>query len=158
MKKLILVTSSISLLFLSACANLQPAATIKEGHFRFENFYMAHKNPNELVFLACFRKKKSEWIQARQFEAGEHDLWVSAVTQLPSVKNSKKSVYLNFKVKLEANKNYRLNSTRNEGDISVWIENKETGEMVTEVQTGELRPDLFTDVREQYKNCRAGTV
>jgi len=132
--------------------------SIETGKFRFENFQQDRSKNIEYVYLMCFHKKVTPYIYAKQMLAGEHDLWVKATSSRRGVKNSIKEAIVNFKVNLEAGKNYQLNRKKTDGEIAIWIQNIDTGEIVSNVIKTKLKIRLIVDERLRRKQCQSGSV
>ena len=133
-------------------------ADIKDGHFRFENFKRT-KSPNkELVHLMCYAKKPTSWAQPKQYQAGEHDLWVKALVYRQDVPNSEKHAFANFKVNLEQGKNYMINRKVEGEHISLWIQEVESGVGVSDVVVAQLKQPRLEERQLRLEQCRSGTI
>jgi len=153
--RLIIVVNTALLV---SCSLFPIKTEIQEGHFRFENFKRDKGLDREYVYLLCYRKKPSDWFEPRQYIAGEHVLWVKAHTNKRSVKNSAKEAYVNFDIKLLPDKSYMLNREIDKNSISIWIQETETGNVVSEVKTVDLeRPFLMQELHDK-KMCDSSTI
>ena len=141
--------------FLSACIHLP--VTVKDNHFRFENFRTLDKNPVELVRLMCFRKKPTYRINTKQYVSGKHSLWLMATIEVNKHQYLAKEAVANFNVTLEAGKSYMPNRKIQQGNISMWIQEVDSGLIVSDIVTKELSyPTFKGNLRE--KQCKSGTV
>ncbi|MFT6529820.1 MAG: hypothetical protein ACJAZB_001471 [Psychrosphaera sp.] len=153
--------SFLALLFSASiigCSAIPANDEIKANHFRFVNFKSDTGALLEYVHLMCFRKKPTEWTEPKQFEAGEHSLWVKANISRLDFANSKTEAFVNFKVKLEANKTYTLKRKLEGQKILMWIVDVETGQAVSEVLEGELKKEPIYLGNKRIKTCRSGTI
>lgn len=131
---------------------------IKDGHFRFENFKRVTSPNIELVHLMCYAKKPTSWTQPKQYQAGEHNLWVKAQISRANVPASEKHAYANFKVKLEQGKSYMLNRKISGDHISLWIQEVETGIGVSDVVVAQLQQPLIEERQLRLEQCRSGSI
>ena len=154
--KVILTLMLLIFIYNSNAAPLTDA--IKTEHFRFENFQQDRRKNIEYVYLMCHRKKVTPYIYAKQMLAGDHNLWVRATSSRRGVKNSIKEAIVNFKVNLAAGKNYQLNREKKDGKIAIWIQDIETGEIVSDVIKTKLKIRLIVDERLRRKQCQSGSV
>ncbi|GAA5130452.1 hypothetical protein [Thalassotalea piscium] len=141
-----------------SCSVLPIKAEIKEDHFRFENFKNVESTEIEYAHLMCFKKKPTTWSEPKQYISGEHDLWVKASVTKRHIPESTKETYVNFKVKLDANKSYMLNRKLDNDKIALWIQEVDTGVNVSEVITSELKNPLVFDELLRKRQCKSGTV
>ncbi|PKH91431.1 hypothetical protein CXF76_11710 [Pseudoalteromonas sp. 78C3] len=143
---------------LLGCSNLPIKTDIKEDHFRLENFKREQGVDLEYVHLMCFNKKPTQWAEPKQYISGEHDLWVKARVSNPDVLNSQKEAFVNFNVNLDSDKSYMLNRKREGDKISIWIQEVETGTVVSQVLTDELSRPLQIDNELRKRQCRSGSI
>ncbi|MEP1448724.1 MAG: hypothetical protein ABJK37_21640 [Paraglaciecola sp.] len=101
--------SLILILSLTGCSLFPFETAIKENHFRFENFKRDVGDDLEFVYLMCSHKKPIGWEQPKQYESGEHNLWVMVETYQRDIPISYKVAVVNFDVNLQADKSYMLN-------------------------------------------------
>ncbi|MFT2091482.1 hypothetical protein [Paraglaciecola sp. 2405UD69-4] len=150
------VLSSILVgLTLSGCSNFSPK--IADNHLRFENFRRLQNYDVELVYLMCENHRPVSWTSPKQFTSGEHDLWVKAKFGDIERMSSAKEAIVNFKVNLDEGKAYMLNRNVKADTVSLWIQESETGLVVSEVITEKLElPNFVGNLRE--KQCESGTV
>ncbi|WP_231612837.1 hypothetical protein [Pseudoalteromonas sp. NZS11_1] len=106
----------------------------------------------------CFNKKPTQWAEPKQYISGEHDLWVKASVSNPDVLNSQKEAFVNFNVNLDSDKSYMLNRKREGDKISIWIQEVETGTVVSQVLTDELSRPLQIDNELRKRQCRSGSI
>ncbi len=151
------ITSVLSV-FLFGCSTLPFQAEVKDEHFRLENFKDDKGKDIDYVYLNCFHKRPTAWSEPKQFEAGEHDLWVRAVTARRGVGNSKKEAFVNFKMELEAGKSYMFNRKFTDDEASIWIQESASGKVVSDVLTAKLRTPLIIDDNLRKTQCESGSV
>ncbi len=149
-------------LFLSSalvsCSHLPVKAQVKEHHFRLENFSAEQGTKSELVYLMCFHKRPTEWSAPKQYLAGEHQLWVKASVEDRGLGQDVKEAFVQFKVKLEAGKSYMLNRAIEDNQISLWIQETETGAKASDVIVTKLKQPLLVEENLRKTQCREGTV
>jgi len=148
---LILLSSAIL-----SCSNMQISKDIDEDKFRFQNFQVLSGPVLESVSLLCYRKKITDWHGARQYEAGEHTLLVKAEIKF------ERQAYVTFNVKLNAGHNYILNRTIENEEISIWIEDIDSGMKVSTIETAQLkfinRHKLIYYAKEEKKACKSSSI
>lgn len=132
--------------------------TVKDNHFRFENFKREISSTLEYVYLLCSHKKVTHWTQAKQYQSGAHDLWVKASTVKSGIPSTRKETYVNFKVTLDAGKSYMLNREINNDDIALWIQEIETGIKVSPIISSKLDYPRFKNENDAKYRCKAGTI
>ena len=76
----------------------------------------------------------------------------------PDVLNSQKEAFVNFNVNLDSDKSYMLNRKREGDKISIWIQEVETGTVVSQVLTDELSRPLQIDNELRKRQCRSGSI
>ncbi|XQW86361.1 hypothetical protein ACOYR1_06450 [Thalassotalea piscium] len=158
MKNLKLLLIPILSATLLSCCLAPIKAEVKENHFRLENFKRDKGSKVEYVHLMCFQKKPTEWAEPKQYLSGEHDLWVKASISEPDLINSTKEAFVDFKVKLAPNKSYMLNRKLVDDKISIWIQEVDTGAVVSDVITSKLsRPPIIDDILRK-RQCQSGSV
>ncbi|WP_206483873.1 hypothetical protein [Thalassotalea sp. G2M2-11] len=140
------------------CSVLPVKVGVKENNFRFENFKRVNGSDSEYVHLMCHQKKPTSWAQPKQYLSGEHDLWVKASTSNRHIPNSTREAFVNFKVKLEPNKNYMLNRKVVDDKISIWIQEVDTGLGVSEVLVTQLRQPLLIERNLRKTQCESGSI
>ena len=146
------------LTFTFLCGFLPIKADVKDGHFRFENFKRTKSPDKELVHLMCHAKKPTSWTQPKQYQAGEHDLWVKAQVYRDNTPASEKHAFANFKVNLEQGKSYMLNRKLEGEHISLWIQEVDTGVSVSDVVVAQLKQPLAEERQLRLNQCRSGTI
>ncbi|MEP1382616.1 MAG: hypothetical protein ABJK64_02340 [Paraglaciecola sp.] len=153
----ILLPSILVSLALSGCSNFSPE--IADDNFRFENFRRIQNYDIELVYLMCENQRPVSWTSPKQFKSGAHDLWVKARFGDSESMNLAKEAVVNFKVTLDEGKAYMLNRKITEGkdSVALWIQESQTGIVVSEVITEELiLPPFVGSLRQQQ--CKSGSV
>ena len=152
----LLVVSLVS----ASCGVLPIKAEIKENHFRIENFKRDQDDDLEYVHLMCRNKKPANWFGAEQHTQGPHDFWVTARFSRRGIPHSERVAFVNFKVNLAANKSYMLNRSIADDMVSVWLQDVDTGEQVSEVITTQLeRPKDFKNAHNlRIKQCKSSSI
>jgi hypothetical protein len=150
--------SLLLILSLSGCGILPIETAIKENHFRFENFKRDVSDDLEFVYLMCSHKKPISWEQAKQYESGEHNLWVMVETYRRDIPTSYRVAVVNFDVNLPPNKSYMLNRKIVKRKAFLWIQEVDTGLIVSEISEADLKRPLSYDFLEKRKQCKTGTV
>ena len=149
----LLIASSIS-----GCSILPFKTEIKENHFRFENFRQEDGTKRESIRLLCYKQSPSAWFEPRQYIAGEHVLWVKASTKKQAVVNSTREAYVKFVVDLLPNKSYMLNRKVVEDDISIWVQDVSSGEVVSKVEVSQLKRPLLMEELRVKQMCESSTI
>lgn len=143
---------------LLGCSSLPITTEIKEDHFRFENF-KRDIGPNlEYVHLMCFHKKPVGWAEPKQYPSGKQNLWVKARVLHEDFLNSEKEAFVNFNVDLKPEISYMLNREINENNITLWIQEVNTGVVVSDVKTETLERPLQVDESLRRRQCRTSSV
>jgi len=153
-------SKTFSLLLVAAvsfsCSNMKAPKKIDEGKFRFQNFEVLSGPQLESIRLLCYRKKPSDWFGARQYEAGEHKLFVRAEIE------PRRQAYVSFNVKLAAGHNYILNRTIEGESISIWIEDIDSGLTVSTTETTQLElinnHKHFYYTNKEKKACEKSSI
>ena len=158
MKNLNLVLVSALSMVALGCSVFPIKAQVEENHFRFENFKRDKGLDLEYVHLMCYLKRPVSWAEPKQYEAGEHNLWVRADVSNRSFDDSTKEAIVNFKVKLESDKSYMLNRKITDDKIAIWIQEVDTGLVVSEILTPELKKPLLVDYSLRKDQCESGSV
>jgi hypothetical protein len=143
---------------LTGCGIIPIETAIKDNHFRFENFKRDVSDDLEYVYLMCSHKKPVSWEQAKQYESGEHSLWVMVETYRRDIPISLRVSVVNFDVNLQADKSYMLNRKIVDRKASLWIQEVETGLIVSDVLLADLEKPLSYDFLEKREQCKTGTV
>lgn len=139
----------------TGCSSFSPE--IADNNFRFENFRRLQNYDVELVYLMCENKRPTSWTSPKELTSGEHDLWVKARFGDSEAMNQAKEAVVNFKVSLNEGKAYMLNRKISDDTVSLWIQESQTGLVVSEVKTAKLAlPPFVGNLRE--KQCKSGTV
>ena len=93
-----------------------------------------------------------------EYLSGEHDLWVKAVVSKTDIQNSRREAFVNFDVELAAGNTYVLNRKVDEKQISIWIQNAETGVVVSDVKVAKLALPKLVEKRLRREQCESGTI
>lgn len=158
MKKCTLATGAVLVAALMGCSALPIKSEIKENHFRFENFEREGSLTQEYIHLLCFNQKPTGWTEPRQYKSGPQSLWVLASISERDIANSTKQAFYKFDITLESKKSYMLNRKRSGNNLSVWIQEADTGRRVSAVKTKELERDVMNDYFLRKKRCQASSV
>ena len=149
---------SIFFASITGCSTFPLKSDIQDGHFRFENFRRDTGPTLEYVYLMCFSQEPTEWSEPRQFESGAHDLWVKASITERDILNSTREAYVNFDVTLAPGTSYMLNRKIVDDNISIWIAQADTGEVVSEVMTTDLAAPPVVDYSLRRRQCQSGSI
>ena len=158
MKSIKLVVAAIVGSIISGCSVLPLSSSIDEGHFRFQNFINDTSKSTEYLHLMCHKKRPIGWSQSMEYLSGEHDLWVKAVVSKTDIQNSRREAFVNFDVELAAGNTYVLNRKVDEKQISIWIQNAETGVVVSDVKVAKLALPKLVEKRLRREQCESGTI
>jgi len=142
-------------LFLAGCGILPFKTDIKENHFRFENF---QRDIGEYIYLMCYRQRPTRWDTPKQYLSGEHSLWIEANISDSKLLSFRKEAFVFFKVKLDSGKSYMLNRKLEGENISIWIQDVESGQKVSKVITTDLKPAVFEKKAWRKKQCKSSSV
>ena len=112
----------------------------------------------EYVYLMCLHKRPISWTTPKQFISGEHDLWVKADISDRGIPNSIKEAVVNFKVTLDSNKSYMLNREIKDEKISLWIQEVDTGDVVSQTLIKDLKRPLASDHYSSKEQCKSSSV
>jgi hypothetical protein len=150
--------SLILILSLSGCGIFPIETAIKENHFRFENFKRDVSDDLEYVYLMCSHEKPIGWEQAKQYESGQHDLWVMIETLQRDIPISHRVAVVKFNVNLQADNSYMLNRKIVKRKALLWIQEVDTGLIVSEILMADLKQPLSYNFLEKRKQCKTGSV
>ncbi|MFC6440332.1 hypothetical protein [Bowmanella sp. JS7-9] len=146
----------------TGCSSMTIKAEVKPGHFRFENFMRdkGPKNERMYAYLMCYNQRPTMWAQPRQYEEGEHHLWVKVIAADGAVINSKSEAITDFTVHLPEGKSYMLNrkTYENSNKIDVWIQEVDTGLLVSDVKTIELDRPKVVKYQAERDMCESSTI
>lgn len=143
---------------LTGCGILPFDTAIKENHFRIENFKRDVSYDLEYVFLMCSHQKPTDWQNPKQFLSGEHNLWVKVETMRRNVPQSTRVAIVNFEVDLKPNKNYMLNRKIVDHEAVVWIQEVDTGLIVSKLLRADLDVPLLNAEQVNRKQCKTSSV
>ncbi|TMO06951.1 hypothetical protein [Pseudoalteromonas sp. S558] len=152
----LLILTSLS--FLIGCQSFPIKVDIKDNNFRFENFAFDKGKNREYVFLMCNSKSPTNWHQARQYESGEHILWVKAVIGERDFQSSIKNAFVKFEINLKPNKRYILNRKIDGDNIFIWIEDENTRQIASNVKQAKLKKQLIIEDRLRKEQCLEGSI
>jgi hypothetical protein len=154
-QSLLILIISVTLL---GCSVLPIKVGIKDNHFRFQNFKKEKSSTLEYIHLMCFHKKETGWIESKQYLSGEHNLWVKASISKRFIPSSNKEAFVNFKVNLDSDKSYILNRKLAEGNISIWIQELDTGLRISDVLVAPLKQPLLIERNLRRAQCESVTI
>ncbi len=143
---------------ISSCGILPFKESVKDDHFRFENFKRNITSKEIYVHLMCYRKQPVGWAQPKQYLAGQHVMWVKAMTQDRNFPSSTKYAFAKFAVNLQAGKSYMLNRKLDGSSISMWIQEIETGIHASNIIVTQLKTPLLVEDKRRLDQCRSGTI
>lgn len=158
MKSIKLVAAAIIGSIISGCSVLPLKSSIDEGHFRFQNFINDTGSDSEYIHLMCHKERPIGWNQSKDYLAGEHNLWIKAAIAKRDFENSRREAFVNFDVVFEAGNTYMLNRKVDEKQISIWIQNAETGVVVSDVKVAKLELPKLVEKRLRREQCESGTI
>ncbi|MUH72067.1 hypothetical protein GNP35_05965 [Psychrosphaera haliotis] len=158
MKSIKLVVAAIIGSIVSGCSVLPIKSSIKDNHFRIENFMDDRGADKEYVYLMCHKKRVTTWSNPKQFMAGKHNLWVKALVSKRDTANSQRVAYVNFEIELSAGESYTLNRKIDDEQISIWIQDSENGKVVSKVKVAKLELPKVVDKRLRREQCESGTI
>ncbi|AIF98057.1 MAG TPA: hypothetical protein DCW74_15015 [Alteromonas australica] len=153
-----LLCTLLGLIAVSGCSTMSTQAKQEDSQFRFENFEQDKAFNNDYAYLMCFRQRPTEWQPARHYDSGEHNLWVRAVSYERRLPSTEREALVNFKLELDAGKDYRINREINDGIVKVWIEEKDSSEIISEVKTAELKRPINAQLTRDLSLCQESTV
>lgn len=150
---------AVAVIGMSGCANVPVKAEVQEGKFRFENFKDDRGYDLQYVHLMCRYKRPIAWAESTiQYDAGPQSLWIKADIITARKERSAGEAYVHFDVDLAAGHTYTVKRDIKGHDISIWIENMDTGEKITEVAQAVLKPKLLVEDNLRKTQCEQGTV
>lgn len=155
MKNIFLVSILSSTLI--ACSSFPLKTDIKENHFKLDNFKSPDKRQAESIALMCYKQRPSH-VPPGQFLSGQHNLWAVAKVSQKNIPNSVKEAYVNFNVNLSSGVSYTFNREIDEDKISIWIQEADSGLIVSNVITSELRSPLVNDTLLRKKQCKSSSI
>ena len=147
------------LLMVSGCSVLPFKVGIDDGNFRFENFKDDRGAEQVFIGLMCHKKRLIGWELSKQYLAGEHNLWILVSTNRKGIINSNKETILHLKVDLAERGNYILkNKNISENEMSVWIEDVDTHQIVSPLMKAVLKSPLNNNYEKKKNMCETGTI
>ena len=156
MKSLCLTMICCLTIILSGCSSVQLTPEVKEGYFRFLNFTKRESHRVSFVYLMCFRQKPTGWRNPKEYRSGKHNLVVKAVIEQPGY--GSKEAYANFNVDLDSGKRYMLNKKGDNAKISIWIQDVDTGVIVSDIVVSDLKNALVYEESIRKKQCKASSI
>jgi hypothetical protein len=146
-------------LILAGCSAYQIKADVDEGKFRFVNFEKERGKQFEYIHLMCLYKRPIEWNLPKQYKAGNHQLWVKAQIYQNGMSIREKNAFVKFDVTLKAGLSYKLNrSFDDDNNISIWIEEEQSKNIVSEIITTELLRPLLIEKSLRTEQCESGSI
>jgi hypothetical protein len=156
MKKFTLLLAAVGSVAVSACSTITSEPQVRDGSVRLENLRLKEPDNVTNVYLMCYKKRPTGWNEPKQYKAGQHELWVKAVVKSPS--NGNKELVTRFNVNLAAGNSYTLSRKLDGDNISIWLQNSNTGEVVSDVISAELKMALTYDDNVSQKQCKSSTI
>lgn len=145
-------------LILGGCSAYQIKADVDEGKFRFVNFEKERGKQFEYIHLMCRYKRPIEWDLPKQYQAGNHQLWVKAQIYQNGMSIREKNAFVKFDVTLKADLSYKLNRSFDDNKISIWIEEEKSKNIVSQIITTELLSPLLIEKSLRTQQCESGTI
>jgi len=122
-----------------------------------ENSWNPKGDESYSVFLMCYNQRPAKGRHITQVESGEQELWVKAVVE-HGMTSSKKIFVTLLNASLTSSEGYLINYKKHDNDISVWVEDRASGEIVSDVQRGKLRRPLTAPYSVRRRQCQSSTV
>ena len=133
-------------------------ATIQPNEARIDFYVQRLDRQREFVQLMCENNRPNDEIEILDVEAGEHILYVraSVINSNLLFKNVREAV-VRLDVNLEGGKRYTLNQDREDDNVTLWLQEADTGLIVSEtVSTTMGLTSAVGNLR--MKQCQEGTV
>lgn len=160
--KLASLLATIAIIPLVACTSvgkvIDEQATIQPNEARIDFYVQRLDRQREFVQLMCENNRPNDEIEILDVEAGEHILYVraSVINSNLLFKNVREAV-VRLDVNLEGGKRYTLNQDREDDNITLWLQEADTGLIVSEtVSTTMGLTSAVGNLR--MKQCQEGTV
>ncbi|XOV80135.1 MAG: hypothetical protein ACFHVJ_04065 [Aestuariibacter sp.] len=153
-----ILSGIVALSVLSGCSVFPIQTSVEAGHSRLENFILDDGTRLEQIRLMCYRNKLNDRSSARQLEAGDHALWVKARIETRGLPNRTLEGYAQLNAKLHEGKEYTLNRKVEDDSITLWIQELDSNQRVSEVASIELQQPVFNNAAWQRSQCKSSTV
>lgn len=160
--KLASLLATIAIIPLVACTSvgkvIDEQATIQPNEARIDFYVQRLDRQREFVQLMCENNRPNDEIEILDVEAGEHILYVraSVINSNLLFKNVREAV-VRLDVNLEGGKRYTLNQDREDDNVTLWLQEADTGLIVSEtVSTTMGLTSAVGNLR--MKQCQEGTV
>lgn len=160
--KLASLLATIAITPLVACTSVEKVideqATIQPNEARIDFYVQRLERKREFVQLMCENNRPNDEIEILDVEAGEHILYVraSVINSNLLFKNVREAV-VRLDVNLEGGKRYTLNQDREDDNVTLWLQEADTGLIVSDtVSTTMGITSAVGNLR--MKQCQEGTV
>lgn len=160
--KLATLVATIAITPLVACTSVEKVideqATIQPNEARIDFYVQRLDRQREFVQLMCENNRPNDEIEILDVEAGEHILYVRSrvINSNLLFKNVREAV-VRLDVNLEGGKRYTLNQDREDDNVTLWLQEADTGLIVSEtVSTTMGLTGAIGNLR--MKQCQEGTV
>jgi len=160
--KLASLLATIAITPLVACTSVEKVideqATIQPNEARIDFYVQRLDRQREFVQLMCENNRPNDEIEILDVEAGEHILYVraSVINSNLLFKNVREAV-VRLDANLEGGKRYTLNQDREDDNVTLWLQEADTGLIVSEtVSTTMGITSAVGNLR--MKQCQEGTV
>lgn len=165
-RKNTLLYSALLCLCLAGCSSSYNVFTeqsqIQENEARFDYFAQRVSPEREFIGLMCRNQRLTGVAQLRDLPPGEHVLWVKAVLYGANHNSaSLKEATAKFNVTLDGGKRYTVLRDRDGDELTLWIAESDSGEVVSDVITAQASPRTASNklnYNEQRNQCREGTA
>lgn len=134
---------------------MQIKASIEAEHYRFENFKDIGSKYREYLVRGCRDDDNNahSWQVPRQYKEGNDTFWVQASMSKPSVPDSMYYAYAEISANFEENKSYMLNRQRNGFNVSIWVQEVDTGIVVSNTVKTTYKPELINENKRRQEIC-----
>jgi hypothetical protein len=140
------------------CSVLPIPIQVKADHFRLENFVEDSGGKTTQVYSMCHLQRPTSFKSARQYEAGQHSVWVTSLVSKNGLPSGTRAAYAHFEADFAAGKNYRIAQTAQNGQVSIWIEEIESGNKVTPIVAAKMKASLPNYHEIRRDRCEQGSV
>ena len=145
-----------SLFVLFGCATFPLKVDIKDNHYRLENFKVTGSQYSEYLTRGCLYTEPNthSWQIPQQYlkNSGKEKFWIQASLSKNGVPGVHYT-YVSLSADFEANKSYMLNRKRVEFKVSIWIQEVETGTIVSNIAKGTYMPAVADQNKKRRQIC-----
>ena len=154
------IVLSIVCFSLISCTNFifPIKASIEEGHYRFENFKNHLGGHQEILVRGClydfpYSSKYHSFVGGRQYLVdGEEKFMVQASLSGKNITGIR-YVWVPLTANFEENKSYMLNRKLNDFDVSIWIQEVDTGIRVSSIASTTFPRSRIDESHRMKKMC-----